>query len=220
MKRFFAALFCVILCFICGIPVFALESVYTLTPANIGGWSGTPLQHISNRGDYFCVSKWGAAELTLEAAGASSIHISFDAGNYEGEGSTTVMVQYISGGDVIKEKRADIPTDGRLARYETGSAEMFAGLPEGTEQVRITIDFPSGSGRHSAYFRNFTVALSSTTATDLSESSLDLGIAGSLGNLEVRTTESDRFVLIAFVCAVAAVMMAAAKIRENYKKRK
>ncbi|MBR5089651.1 MAG: hypothetical protein IK093_09490 [Ruminiclostridium sp.] len=216
MKRIAALLLCIAAAIFCGIRAYAMEQTYTLTMENRTGWSGTPLTYIANRGDYFCLSDpSGSAYIELDAGDAVSVYAYFDAGNYEGRGTTSQKLEYLDdGGAVIGCIAGEITANGKYARYEYGSQELYTALPEGTKRLRFAL---SGG---SAYLRNLNITLSSIHAYEVTSDEGGWNVSGALDNVEINTSALDHWILVGFVFAVALIMMISVKIRNGYKKGK
>ena len=189
---------------------------YELGTLSLSQSSGSPFTaaEAADKTLYYRLEKTPAV---LEFDVSDGMYVFCDAGNYNGHGVCTLTLECIGadGTELFSYGSVTLPSDGYFYRAGIGDSTMYAGLAEGTEKVRLTIECDAGD---SPYFRTLSVYTDDTTARDMSVSGWEL--SERMSHIDLGTSLSDRLILIGFVCAVAGIMMIVAKTRNKYRKGK
>ena len=90
---------------------------------------------------------------------------------------------------------------------------MYSGLPDNVKKMCLTVTGVNDT----AYIKEIYIASSDMVARDMSALNWE---THEVGNINAQTGTVQRIIMVTFVCAVAAVMMLAVKLRDYYKKRK
>ena len=192
---------------------------YRLDTLSISQPSGSPFTaaEAADKTLYYRLEKSSAV---LEFDVSEGMYVFCDAGNYTGHGVCTLTLDCIGadGASLFSYGSVTLPSDGYFYRASIGNGAMYAGLAEGTEKVRLTIECAAAGTADSPYFRALSVYTDDTTARDMSVSGWEL--SERMLHLDLGTSLSDRLILIGFVCAVAGIMMIVAKARNKYRKGK
>ncbi|MCM1417769.1 MAG: hypothetical protein NC084_01360 [Bacteroides sp.] len=180
-------------------------------------WTGDPLEYDPGSGT-LAFSGEGAAKsaaLVLETEGARGFWFYTDLGNFENAGVGGVFVELLDGdGNVLEKYETDKTAgDGSFHRYTLGDEESYARLPDGTEALRLTLFFESGT---TPYFRNLGLYLDG--AKPVNADAPEWRVSGKLTLVQVGVTKTQYWSWVFLIAAVPIVMYGARKWLERTKK--
>lgn len=181
-------------------------------------WEGDTLYYEEYYGTISFNGESGMASVVFPTEDSLGFWFYFDMGNLSGKGTGYGSVEFLDeDGNVIEacttEKNIG---NGSFNRYQLGSEEEYAPIPEEAESVRVSIAYEGGE--QSPYFRNFCLVLSDSIAVSDERSEWD--ISGKLQIVQVGVTRTDHIVWIVFVALVAFAMLLTRKLMDRAKKLK
>ena len=179
-------------------------------------WEGDTLVYEENYGTVSFSDEGETAFVTFPVDSALGFWFYFDMGNYHGKGTGFATVEFFDENGTAVESYVTEKNSGNgsFNRYELGSSEEYAKIPENSESVRITINYEGGE--QSPYFRNFSLMLSDSRAVNEELNKWD--VSGKLQIVQVGVTRKDHVMWIIFVALVALIMLAVRKIIDKTKK--
>ncbi|MBO6230776.1 MAG: hypothetical protein J6O50_09425 [Ruminiclostridium sp.] len=225
MKRVIAAFICAVSLFVLNVTAFADNNSFRLTAENMQELDGDCLEYMSEQKIYH-FTKAGSVSAEIPVSGGIYAYVT--AGGYRSPANgvtdngvnrvcTVKMTFFDENGEVVVVLHADplimIPADGVFHRWSIGSDEMYSGLPDNVKKMCLTVTGVNDT----AYIKEIYIASSDMVARDMSALNWE---THEVGNINAQTGTVQRIIMVAFVCAVAAVMMLAVKLRDYYKKRK
>jgi hypothetical protein len=224
MRRFFAALIYALCLFSCSITAGAYDDAFTLTPGTLPELGCDGLEYMPEQKIYH-FTKAGSAVVDMPVSGGIYAYVT--AGGYysasngvtdNGENCvcTIKMTFFDENGDKVIVPHGDpiilIPADGAFHRWSIGSDEMYCGLPENVKRVNLDV----GAQNDTAYIKSLYISTSDMIARDMSAHKWEVH---DVGNINAQTGTVQRIIMIAFICAVAGIMMIFAKVRSKYRKK-
>lgn len=216
MKRLLSFLTALVAAVVLSINAFAEHDVNLMKAYNNVPWEGDAVYYEKDYGTLSFKGDKGKASVTFPADDALGVWFYFDMGNLSGKGTGHCILEFLDeNGDVKHSYETEKNNgNGSFNRYELGSEEGYAVIPENTENIRVTLCFDGGE--QSPYFRNFSLILSNSYTVDSSISSWD--VSGKLEIVQVGVSRTEHIIWVVFVALVALIMFAARKLTDKAKK--
>lgn len=179
-------------------------------------WEGDTLNYEEDYGTVSFGGENGTAFVTFPVDGALGFWFYFDMGNLSGKGTGFASAEFFDENGTVVESYVTEKNSGNgsFNRYELGSSEEYAKIPENAESIKIAITYEGGE--QSPYFRNFSLILSSSKAVNAELNEWD--VSGKLQIVQVGVTRADHITWIIFIALVAFIMFAVRKIMDRTKK--
>ena len=216
MKKVIFLLFSLVCGFLFTIVASAEQDVNLMADYRNLSWEGDTLYYNEDYGTLSFNDGTGKAWVVFPAENAKAFW--FYMGNYLNKGAGCIDVSFLdSENNVVKSfTTAENSGNGSFNRYQLGSSEEFAPVPEGAEKVQITLFYSHGD--KSPYFRNFSFMFSNGRA--LNTAIEDWTVSGKLEIVQVGVTKADHITWIVIVAAVAVIMLLTRKAMDRAKKSK
>ncbi len=179
-------------------------------------WEGDTLSYEEDYGTVSFGGENGTAAATFPVGDALGFWFYFDMGNLSGKGTGYGSAEFLDENGIVIESYVTEKNNGNgsFNRYELGSSDEYAKIPENAESVRITIAYEGGE--QSPYFRNFSLMLSSNKIVN--EELNEWDVSGKLQIVQVGVTRTEHITWIIFVALAALIMFAVRKIMDKTKK--
>lgn len=207
--------------------VFAISSLFIISASaeqNINlmadyrnlPWEGNTLYYNEDYGTVSFDDGTGKAHVTFSTEDSMGFWFYADIGNYQNKGAGYIDVSFLdSENNVIKSFITEENNgNGSFNRYQLGSSEAFAPVPEGAEKVCITLAY--SKGEKSPYFRNLSLVFSNGRALNTDDDSWT--VSGKLEIVQVGVTRSDHIFWIVLVVLVPLIMFGARCLLDKAKK--
>ena len=179
-------------------------------------WEGNTLYYNEDYGTLSFGHEAEKACVTFPTEGSAGFWFYTDLGNYQNKGTGCIDVSFLdSDNNVVKSFTTEENSgNGSFNRYQLGSSEEYASVPEGAERVRITLFFKNGE--KSPYFRNLSLVFSDSRTINADVD--DWTVSGKLEIVQVEVTKTDHITWIIIVVLVPLIMFAVRKLMDRAKK--
>ena len=216
MKKLFFLIAAVVVAIAVSVTASAEQDINLLKAYDKVDWQGDTVYYEGDYGTLSFRGESGNACVTFPVEDSIGVWFYLDMGNLSGKGTGFCALEFLdeNGNVVLSRKTAENNGNGSFNRYELGSEEGYAPIPENAESVRVVISYEHGE--QSPYFRNFSLILSKGHTVD--SSIADWDVSGKLEIVQVGVTRAEHLIWIVFVALVAFIMFGARKLTDRAKK--
>ena len=179
-------------------------------------WEGDTLYYNEDHATVCFKGEKGSAYAVFPVNKALGFWFYFDYGNLQNKGIGYAELSFFDeSGNVIKSYKSEKNSgNGSFNRYQLGSSEEYASVPEGAVNARVTLNYEGGE--QSPYFRNLSLVFSNSRTVNNEID--DWKVSGKLQLVQVGVTRTDHIIWIIFVMLVAFGMFAVRKLVDKAKK--
>lgn len=216
MKKLIILLVLLVSAFLSAFSASAEQDVNSMADYRNLPWEGDTLYYNEDYGTLSFDDGAGMAQIVFPTENSKGFWFYADMGNYQSKGTGYIDVSFLdSENNIVKSFTTEKNSgNGSFNRYQLGSGEAFASVPEGAESIRVTLFF--AHGEKSPYFRNLSLILSSGRAVNTDIDSWT--VSGKLEIVQVGVTRADHIIWIVIVASVAVIMLATRKAMDKAKK--
>lgn len=216
MKKLISLLFTFVFALLFVTPASADQDVNLMADYRNLLWEGDTLYYNEDHGTVSFNDDVGKACVTFPTDDLLGFWFYADMGNFDSKGTGYIDVSFLdSDNNVVKSFTTEENSgNGSFNRYQLGSSEEFAAVPEGSEKVQVTLFFENGE--KSPYFRNLSLVLSDsrTVNTDIN----DWTVSGKLQIVQVGVTRTDHLIWIGIVVLVPLMMFVTRRFMDKAKR--
>lgn len=216
MKKLISLLFTCVLAFVFTISASAEQDINLMADYRNLPWEGNTLYYNEDHGTISFNEGTGKACVTFPTEGSLGFWFYADMGNQQNKGTGYIDICFLDSENkpVRRFATEENSGNGSFNRYQLGSSDEYAAVPEGADKVQVTLFF--SEGERSPYFRNLSLVLSDsrTVNTDIN----DWNVSGKLQIVQVDVTRTDHIIWIVIVVLVPFIMYATRKLMDRAKK--
>ncbi len=216
MKRLLSVFAVLFISVITSLSACAEQDTNLMRAYDKAAWEGDTVYYEDSYGTLSFRGESGTAAVTFPVEDALGVWFYFDMGNLSGKGTGSAVLEFLDKDEtvILAYETEKNNGNGSFNRYEIGSDEGYAQIPENTCFIRVVIRYEEG--KQSPYFRNFSLVLSKTHSVDTTIDGWD--VSGKLEIVQVGVTKTEHIIWIVFVILTALIMLGARKLTERAKK--